>query len=102
MERTIRIRKQYPEFGCGKWQILETDEPCVFAHCCEWKGKAVIALHNLADKTCTATLKSGQYSHLIDLFGDRSYESLDRNSRSIPLEAYGYRWFRVNQISTIS
>jgi maltose alpha-D-glucosyltransferase/alpha-amylase len=98
MERAIRTRKQCPEFGCGQWRILETDEPCVFAHCCEWEGKAVIALHNLADKPCTVTLKSNGYTHLTDLFGDRQYDSLDVDSRSISLEAYGYRWFRVNRM----
>ena len=98
MEHIIRIRKQCPEFGLGKWQILETDEPCVFAHCCEWQGSSVIALHNLADKPCTARLKSYFDKHLIDIFGDRQYESLDINSPSIRLSAYGYRWFRVNQM----
>ena len=98
MEHIIRIRKQCPEFGLGKWQILETDEPCVFAHCCEWQGSSVIALHNLADKPCTARLKSYFDKHLIDIFGDSQYEPLDIDSPSIPLEAYGYRWFRVNQM----
>lgn len=98
MERVIRIRKQCPEISCGKWHILETDEPSVFAHCCEWQGKAVIALHNLSDKACTATLESQEYSRLTDLLGDRQYEFLNDDSRSIPLEAYGYRWFRVNRM----
>ncbi|MBW4449681.1 MAG: alpha-amylase family protein [Spirirestis rafaelensis WJT71-NPBG6] len=98
MEHIIRIRKQCPEFGLGKWQILETDEPCVFAHCCEWEGSSVIALHNLADKPCTARLKSYFDKHLIDIFGDSQYEPLDIDSPSIPLEAYGYGWFRVNQM----
>jgi maltose alpha-D-glucosyltransferase / alpha-amylase len=96
MERAIRLRKQCPEFGCGKWQILETDEPSVFVHCCEWEGKTAIALHNLANKACTVTLKSNEYSHLIDVFGDRNYEPLDEKLLSVPLEVYGYRWFRVN------
>jgi maltose alpha-D-glucosyltransferase/alpha-amylase len=67
MEHIIRIRKQCPEFGCGKWQILETDQPCVFAHCCESEGKSAIALHNLGDRSCTVTLKSDEYNHLIDI-----------------------------------
>ncbi|MEP6523873.1 alpha-amylase family protein [Microcoleus vaginatus DQ-U2] len=98
MERAISIRKQCPELGRGKWHILETDSPSVLAHCCDWQGRTVIAVHNLADKPCTATLKSQEYSHLFDLFGDRLYESLGADSPSIPLEAYGYRWFRVNRI----
>lgn len=98
MDRAIRIRKQCPELGMGKWHILETDSPSVLAHCCDWEGRMVIAVHNLADKPCTATLKSNEYTPLFDLFGDRLYESLDADSPSIPLEAYGYRWFRVNRI----
>ncbi|MEG4812396.1 alpha-amylase family protein [Microcoleus sp. F8-D3] len=96
MDRAIRIRKQCPELGMGKWHILETDSSSVLAHCCDWQGRRVMAVHNLADKPCTATLKSNEYSHLFDLFGDRLYESLDSDSPSIPLEPYGYRWFRVN------
>lgn len=96
MERVIRIRRQCPEFGYGKLQILETDEPCVFAHCCEWSDRAVIAVHNLADQDCTVTLKSANYEHLFDLLGDRPYEALN-GDRTIQLSAYGYRWFRVNR-----
>jgi maltose alpha-D-glucosyltransferase/alpha-amylase len=84
--------------GWGEWAILETDEPAVFAHSCEWQGKTVIALHNLADKPCRVSLKANNYTHLFDLFGDRQYDSLDGDLSSIPLEAYGYRWFRVNRM----
>ncbi len=98
MERVIRIRKQCPELGRGNWHILETEEPCVFAHCCEWEGNAVIAIHNLADKECTVTLKLQEHKYLIDLFCNCEYEPLDGDSRSIPLSAYGYRWFRVDGI----
>jgi len=98
MERAIRVRKQCPEFGWGEWTILETDEPAVFAHSCEWQGKTVIALHNLADKPCTVSLKANNYTHLFDLFGDRQYDSLNGDLSSVPLSAYGYRWFRVNRM----
>jgi maltose alpha-D-glucosyltransferase / alpha-amylase len=97
-ERLIRTRKQCPELGRGKWCILETDEPSVFANCCEWEGNAVITLHNLADRACTVTLKSNDYKmqYLIDLLGDQQYEPLDGNCDAIQLDAYGYRWFSVN------
>ncbi|MBE9185706.1 alpha-amylase family protein [Microcoleus sp. LEGE 07076] len=98
IDRAIRIRKQCPEFGRGKWHVIETDSPSVFAHCCNWEGRTLLAVHNLADKPCSVTLKSNEYTNLCDLFGDRQYESLDADSPSIPLQAYGYRWFRVNQI----
>lgn len=96
IERIVRIRKQCPEFGYGTLRILETDHPCVFAHCCTWSDRAVIALHNLADQDCTVSLQSIEYQHLFDLFGDRPYDSVD-GEHTIQLSAYGYRWFRVNR-----
>ncbi|GAB1543977.1 alpha-amylase family protein [Scytonema sp. NUACC21] len=96
MERVIRLRKQCPEFGRGEWQILETDEPCVFAHCSQWQGRAMIAVHNLADRACVATIKTYKYKHLIELFCNQHYEPINGELLSIPLSAYGYRWFRVN------
>ncbi|MEP0879385.1 alpha-amylase family protein [Funiculus sociatus GB2-M2] len=97
IERLVRIRKQCPEFGSGTLRILETNDSCVFAHCCAWGDLAVIALHNLADHDCTVTLKSTDYEELFDLFGDRPYESLNRDHKTIRLSPYGYRWFRVNR-----
>ncbi|MBW4490081.1 MAG: alpha-amylase family protein [Trichocoleus desertorum ATA4-8-CV12] len=97
MERMIRIRQQCPELGYGTLHILETDVPCVFAHCCASGDRAVIAVHNLADQDCTVTLKSLEYQHLFDLFGDRPYESLNGDEKVIQLSPYGYRWFRVNR-----
>ncbi|ACK72304.1 alpha amylase catalytic region [Gloeothece citriformis PCC 7424] len=97
MDRLIRIRKQCSELGWGNWQILDTGEPCVFAHSCEWNNKTVIAVHNLADKSCSIALKLDGSYYLDDLFGDHQYE-VPGESHTISLEAYGYRWFRLNPI----
>lgn len=101
-DRAIRIRKQCPEFGCGQWEIVETDKPCVFAHRCVWEGKTLIALHNLADRACVVTLKADPHRRLVELFGDHAsltrHDRLDepwQNSQPISLEPYGYRWFRI-------
>lgn len=99
MDRIIRVRKQCPEIGWGEWTILETDEPAIFAHSCEWQGKTVIALHNLANKPCAVSLKGNNYTHLFELISDRQYDSRKEDFSSIPLSAYGYRWFRVNRMS---
>ena len=100
IERVIRIRQQCPELGRGECGILETDEPSVFAHCCEWEGNTVVAVHNLAKQPCTVTLKSKDFNpkHLIEIFRDQQYEPLDENSLTIPLGAYGYRWFRADSL----
>ena len=97
MERAIRMRKECPEFGWGKYQIISADNPCIFSHRCEWHSGVVIAVHNLAREACTVTLEleEGDGERLIDLLGDQPYEAIDGTSHNIQLEGYGYRWFRV-------
>lgn len=97
MDRLIRLRKQCPEFGQNKWCLLKTDQPHVFAHCCEWKNKAVVALHNLSNQPCTVKLQTDGYEHLMDIFGDQDYSTPDPDE-GIVLAEYGYRWLRVNHI----
>lgn len=100
MERVIRIRKQCPEFGNGEWRILETDRSQVFAHCCRWQDDIAIAIHNLSAQPCTVTLKTDEYDtkYLMDLLGDRQYQPIS-NCHSIPIEGYGYRWFRADGLA---
>jgi len=106
MAHLIRTRKQYPEFGAGKWHILDTDEPAVFAHACKSDGVTMIALHNLSDRPCVVALPEPHDYHLIEVFGDdfslgrrgEDYAPLDQSSNTIPLKPYGYRWFRTRPI----
>lgn len=97
MERAIRMRKECPEFGWGTWQIMDTGNPSVFAHRCEWRGGVVMAVHNLAQEACTVTLElnDDEGKHLIDLLGDQPYEAIEGTSHNVKLEGYGFRWFRV-------
>ncbi|MBW4693274.1 MAG: alpha-amylase family protein [Lyngbya sp. HA4199-MV5] len=98
MERAIRMRKECPEFGWGDWQIIDTGEPTIFAHRCQWRDGVVVAVHNLSSKPCTVTLqlKDDDSKHLIELLEDQSYDLLEDASREVHLEGYGYRWFRVS------
>jgi maltose alpha-D-glucosyltransferase / alpha-amylase len=98
MERAIWMLKECPEIGWGTWQIVETDNPAVFAHCCQWKGREVLLLHNFSKEPCTVNLKEylkDSTQPLIDLLGDCPYEPLQLRAHGIHLEGYGYRWLRV-------
>jgi maltose alpha-D-glucosyltransferase/alpha-amylase len=97
MERAIRMRKECPEFGWGKWQIIDTGNSSVFAHRSSWQGRTVMAVHNLSGEACTVTLnlKNEEAEHLIDLLGDQQYQRIEGTSHDVHLEGYGYRWFRV-------
>lgn len=100
MERVIRTRKECPEFGWGEWEIIETDQPSVFAHRCDWQGKTVLAVHNLSRNPCTVLLKlstaENPNTHWLDLLDDSAYKPMQAE-HSIELEGYGYRWMRISQ-----
>ena len=96
LQRMIGMRRQCPEFGIGRFELLDPGDPRVLAHRCEWDGGTVIAVHNFADEPRTARLHTGQ-APLIDLIGRRECEPNGHEEYKIELEPYGYRWFRVNQ-----
>jgi maltose alpha-D-glucosyltransferase / alpha-amylase len=100
MLRLIRTRKECPELGEGNLRVLETGDPRVFAHCCEWKGSLAVAVHNLSREPCTVhlPLDAEDAGHLVDLMGDRPYEPLRGSTPEIRLEGYGYRWLRAHSL----
>jgi maltose alpha-D-glucosyltransferase/alpha-amylase len=96
MQRLITTRKQCPELSWGSCQLLETGDPAVFAHRCDWREGAIVAVHNLADRPACVHLKMKHPDPepMIELLGDKPYELIEED-REIGLEPYGYRWFRI-------
>lgn len=97
MERLIRTRKEHPAFGLGHWRIIETSDPAIFAHVCQWEDNAVLATHNLSAEPRTVTLDLASYTidHLIDLLGDQQYGAVRNGTSHVELEGYGFRWFQL-------
>lgn len=100
MERAIRMRKECPEIGWGSWELIETNQDSVMAHCCHWKESSILAIHNLSRTACTVTLK---FQHKVEsateLLADQPYQSVEQVQDDISLEGYGYRWFRLGRRS---
>ncbi|HEV2852636.1 MAG TPA: alpha-amylase family protein [Thermoanaerobaculia bacterium] len=97
MERLIRVRKQCPEVGWGDWEILATGDPAVIALRYRFRGGAVVTVHNLAGKPAAVRLDGGEPGKpWTELLGDQPYALVD-GSKTIELEPYGYRWFRVDR-----
>jgi maltose alpha-D-glucosyltransferase / alpha-amylase len=94
MERAIRARKELPELGWGAWRVLDTDQPAVLAHRCSWRGRGVLALHNLGPEPVRVAVEldgveAGQ--PLAERFGDRRYEPAEAG-QPLELAGFGYRW----------
>jgi maltose alpha-D-glucosyltransferase/alpha-amylase len=99
--RLIRTRKECPEFGWGRYELIDTGQPTAFAHCCQWdEAGSVVAVHNLSRKPCDVTLKLEVEpgAQFIDMFSDRAYEPLSGRKLSFELSGYGYRWLRMGEL----
>ena len=98
MERLIRRRKETPELGWGAFRVLPAGDPAVLALRCDWRGSAVLTVHNFADRPAKANLDlddGDAGAGLVELLADQAYPRPDAAADGVPLDGYGYRWFRL-------
>jgi maltose alpha-D-glucosyltransferase/alpha-amylase len=97
MERLIRRRKETPELGWGAYRVLPAGDPAVLAVRCDWRGSAVLTVHNFADRPAKADLDldGDQGAGLVELLADQPYPRPDMPTHGVPVDGYGYRWFRL-------
>jgi trehalose synthase len=100
MERAIRARKELPELGWGECKVLATDADAVLAHRCDWRGRGVLAVHNLTPAPLRVTLGADDLggdrndAALEEILSDAGYEPV-RPGAPIELGGYGWRWLRL-------
>jgi maltose alpha-D-glucosyltransferase/alpha-amylase len=95
----IRLRRETPELGWGRWTLLDAGDPAVLAHRCDWEDGAVVLLHRLDDGDLTVRLDLGHVGaadRLVDLL-DASAEPIDVGDGTVelPLGPWGHRWLRL-------
>jgi maltose alpha-D-glucosyltransferase/alpha-amylase len=95
VQRLVRTRRACPEIGWGACRVLETGETNVLALRYDWRGETVLLLHNLADEDASVQVPSDGVSRWRPLFCNRGDRGMHDASAPIPLDAYGYRWFRA-------
>lgn len=100
IERIISARKECMEFGWGDYELINTVNNSVLAHCCRWKNGHAIAVHNLSDKECIVELKlkENQSQHLIEHFADQLYDPFEVEPKKLKIGPFGYRWFRKSSL----
>jgi maltose alpha-D-glucosyltransferase/alpha-amylase len=102
-ERMIRLRKECPEFGWGKYKILRTGHPSVLGIHYEWRNNSLVTLHNFHEKPCNISLELGgkQGVTLTNLLPGKSSHAMPNGKHKIVLEGYGYCWYRVGGLGHI-
>jgi maltose alpha-D-glucosyltransferase/alpha-amylase len=100
MERLIRTRREWPEFGWGDWRILRTGDDAVLALAYEWQAGQAVAIHNLAGRRASIDLtlpigyghERGRWHHLLGS-GRGAPEISDGGLLQVDLEPHAYHWF---------
>jgi maltose alpha-D-glucosyltransferase/alpha-amylase len=95
--RMIGLRKQCPEIGWGEWRIVPTGSSAVLALQYQWRGNTLVCAHNLDDAAREARLRVGG-GKLTDLLDADELRSRLGGVHRVPLEPYGYRWFRLGDL----
>ncbi len=92
-ERVIRMRKECPELGWGDFRPLATRRDDVLALRYDWRGNAMITVHNVADRPITIGLsaKDAGSDTLVSLLSN-DHASASGGKIPVDLEPYGYRW----------
>ena len=99
VQAMIRTRRSCPEIGWGGWRLLEDLPDAVLGLVSEWRGGAVLTLHNLGSGTVTvapADLGMDPVTTLIASAAD--VDADDRVDGAIALESNGYRWLRLKGV----
>jgi maltose alpha-D-glucosyltransferase/alpha-amylase len=98
-ERIVRMRKEVPEIGWGRFDFITTRTPAVLAMRYQWRNNSVIVIHNFADDPREITFNvsdtGGSGSLLINLLSEDHSQADAKGRHRVVLEPYGYRWYRV-------
>jgi maltose alpha-D-glucosyltransferase/alpha-amylase len=92
--RLVRSRRQCPEIGTGHWEVVDTGSDCLLGLRYETPDDVLVTLLNLSEKKARARPEVlDRLADVRDVLADGAYGPLEED-RPIPLEGYGYRWFR--------
>ena len=93
----IRLRKECPEIGWGEWSMIATASNSVLGICYQWRGNAVVVLHNFSSRPQEArfAVDAPEGDRLTNLLVNEELRADKTGKYRVALEAFGYRWYRV-------
>jgi maltose alpha-D-glucosyltransferase/alpha-amylase len=95
LQRLVRTRRACPEIGWGACQVLDTPDSGVLALRYDWRGETLLILHNLADRSAEMQVRLEGIDRFRPLFCNRDDRGMLDAGAPIPLDPYGFRWFRA-------
>ena len=100
MVRMIRVRKECPEIGWGRHSVVETHADGCLALRYDWRGNAVLVLHNFSEHAREASVRvegdaTSGGARLSDLMREDELLADDDGVQRVAGDALESRWFRI-------
>jgi maltose alpha-D-glucosyltransferase/alpha-amylase len=96
VSRLARIRKSCPEIGLGQWSIPDSSEKQLLVLRYDYKEGSLVIIHNFSPDpqrlAVHPTVRANE--RLTDLLTGESLTPAQ--NKTIPIPAYGYKWYRLN------
>lgn len=94
LSRLVRVRRQVPEIGTGRWHIAETGCGSVVAVRYDTQQTSVLTLVNVSDEEVQVQPRaSEELQEIGDVLADTRYDR-PHQDRPLTLRPHGYRWIR--------
>ncbi len=95
--RFAQLRKQCPEIGWGKWEVLDTKSEHVLAIHYNWQGHSLVMVNNFSPEPQKCQLSSSlkAQSILVNLFDNTQTQVGKNGDYSVQVAGYGYSWYRL-------
>ncbi|MHB1575145.1 MAG: maltose alpha-D-glucosyltransferase [Candidatus Dormibacteria bacterium] len=97
LRRFLQIRQAHPVFGRGEFQVLELNNPSVFAFVRSSQDEVVLSVNNLSRFSQPAALDLSQFAGKlpVELIGRVPFPVIDEQPYSLALGPHGFYWFRI-------
>ncbi|HVD02841.1 MAG TPA: maltose alpha-D-glucosyltransferase [Candidatus Dormibacteraeota bacterium] len=101
LRRFIQVRQAHPVFGRGDFQVLELNNPSIFAFVRSSPDEVVLSVNNLSRFSQPAALDLGRFAGKlpVELVGRVPFPRIDEQPYPLSLGPHGFYWFRIEDSS---
>ena len=101
MRRYISIRRQWPVFGSGDFELLHPANRAIFAFTRSADDMTILCVHNLSSAPQPVELDLGRYNGRtpVELSGNTRFPPIGELPYLITLAGYGFFWFNLERPS---
>ncbi len=95
--RLLAVRKQHPVFGLGSFEVLNPDNPAIFAYIRKHEDDVVLCVNNLAGRAQAAELDLSAHAGMypVELLGRERFPRIGELPYLLTFGAHSFYWFQL-------